>query len=386
MAGAATALRAEIARGLRTRRREIEASTVTRLNTITEPQSVSNPEYREGLRAALTVALEYAISAIETGDERSLPIPPPLISQARLAACNGVSLDTVLRRYFAGFTLFSDFVLQEAEALVQRREISVRRLFQAQTRHFDQLITTICGEYTREREKWLRSSDRREAERVERLLHGELVDPASIPVDFESWHVAVVAKGHRMTDVLSAVAASLDLRVLVVRPHGGVVWGWLGAQRPFSLIELQEELKRRVPEDGAIAIGEAGEGLAGWRASHQQALACLPVATRGAERVVRYADVGLMAALLNDWLLISTLNDRYLRPLSEGREAGDVLRETLRAYLRAERNVSSTAAALGLSRSTVNNRLRAIERRLGRSLGSCSLELEIALRLDALPE
>ncbi len=59
-----------------------------------------------------------------------------------------------------------------------------------------------------------------------------------------------------------------------------------------------------------------------------------------------------------------------------------MLRQTLRAYFAAERNASSTAAALGVSRQTVINRLRVVEERLGRSLGSCAVEVEAALRLE----
>ena len=58
-------------------------------------------------------------------------------------------------------------------------------------------------------------------------------------------------------------------------------------------------------------------------------------------------------------------------------------RETLRAYFVAERNISSTAAALGVDRRTVTNRIRAIEDLFGRPLKDIAAELETALRLDA---
>jgi DNA-binding PucR family transcriptional regulator len=61
-----------------------------------------------------------------------------------------------------------------------------------------------------------------------------------------------------------------------------------------------------------------------------------------------------------------------------------VLYETLREYIAAEYNVSSAAAALGVVRGTVVNRLQTIEERLGRTLHPCSAELQIALLLDEL--
>jgi PucR C-terminal helix-turn-helix domain len=42
------------------------------------------------------------------------------------------------------------------------------------------------------------------------------------------------------------------------------------------------------------------------------------------------------------------------------------------------------AAILGVSRQTVTNRLRAIEQRLGRPLGTCANELEVSLQLEGL--
>jgi DNA-binding PucR family transcriptional regulator len=79
---------------------------------------------------------------------------------------------------------------------------------------------------------------------------------------------------------------------------------------------------------------------------------------------------------------VRSLRQLYLEPLAGERDGGEVLRETLRAYFEAERNVSSAAAALGVTRKTVTNRLCVVEERLGRRLGLCSAEIEAVLRLD----
>ena len=63
---------------------------------------------------------------------------------------------------------------------------------------------------------------------------------------------------------------------------------------------------------------------------------------------------------------------------------GTTARQTLRAYFKADRNTSSAAAALGVDRRTVANRLRSIEERLGRSLSRIGSEMELALEVDAL--
>jgi hypothetical protein len=68
-------------------------------------------EYVAGLRAAVAAAVEYALGGIERGERGAGPVPAVatsrrvLITQARLAARVGVSLDTVLRRYVLGRAL-----------------------------------------------------------------------------------------------------------------------------------------------------------------------------------------------------------------------------------------------------------------------------------------
>jgi len=145
-----------------------------------------------------------------------------------------------------------------------------------------------------------------------------------------------------------------------------------------------------------LAIGEPARGLAGWRQTHRQAQAALVVALRrnGIPRngiphtqgvtFTRYADVALLATALKDEALAKALIDIYLAPLEDSRGSGPVLRQTLRAYLAAERSVSSAAVALGVVRKTVESRLRAIEEKLGRTLHPCPAELEVALLLDEI--
>jgi DNA-binding PucR family transcriptional regulator len=89
----------------------------------------------------------------------------------------------------------------------------------------------------------------------------------------------------------------------------------------------------------------------------------------------------VLASVLRDDLGTTSLRQLYLEPLEGTRDGGRVARETLRTYFATERNVSSTAAALGVDRSTVTNRLRAVEELFGRPLEDFATDLEIALQL-----
>ena len=93
--------RASLGERLQVRRAEIEQAILTRVYGVSDTSGISDPEYAEGLRVAVSVAVGHGFTAIQHGDERTPPVPPALLLQARTAARLGVSLDTVLRRYFA---------------------------------------------------------------------------------------------------------------------------------------------------------------------------------------------------------------------------------------------------------------------------------------------
>jgi len=371
-----------LAERLRKRLPEIEAAVATRVYAISDPHDVFDPAYPQGLKGALAAAIEYRLEVLEAGERQAPPVPPVLLSQARLDARDRVSLDAVLRRYYAGSTLFADFLAKEAE----RAEVpsaTLRSLLAEQATLGDRLLAAIGTEYTEEAKNRPRSSADRQREIVKRMLAGELVDHSEIDYDFDAHHLGLMAKGEGAEEVLREVARKLDRRLLTGKREEEPKWaGWLGGSRELTAERAVRELTDAVPAGVVVTVGESGEGLAGWRFSHFQAKAALAVAEGRGEAVVRYADVALLASIARDDLLAGTLRQLYLAPLERMRDGGKVARETLRAYFAAERNISSTAAALGVDRRTVRNRLRTVEGLIGRPLKDSAADLEIALRLD----
>jgi DNA-binding PucR family transcriptional regulator len=171
---------------------------------------------------------------------------------------------------------------------------------------------------------------------------------------------------------------------LAVTRDEDIVWAWLGSRREIEMGGLQNHLSATWPPEVALALGEPGEGPSAWRLTHHQASAALAVALRSPEPLVRYADVALLAAILEDDLLATSLRRLYLKPLEAERDGGEMARETLRAYFAGGSNISSAAVALGVSRQAVAKRLRAVEEMLSRSLDGCAAELEAALRIEHL--
>jgi hypothetical protein len=374
--------RSALASRLRGRLPEIQATIATRVYAISDPSEVADPAYLQALNAALAAAVEYRLAVLGAGGRQAPAVPAVLLAQARLDARDGVSLDTVLRRYFAGNALFGDFLVEEAE----RADVSnstLRRLLAAQATLGERLIAAVSAEHAREGESRPSNSSERRRECIRSLLAGELVDRSELGYDLDAHHLALMAKGEGAQEAIRVLAGRLDRRLLAVCREEEPIWAcWLGGGRPLEAGQALQALGEISLDQVFVTVGEPAEGLSGWRFSHRQAKAALPIAERRGQAVLRYADVALLASILRDDLVATSLHQLYLEPLARARDGGKVGRETLRAYFAAGRNISSTAAALGVDRRTVTNRIRAIEDLFGRPLGDFAMELETALRLD----
>jgi hypothetical protein len=375
--------RSALAARLRERLPELQRAIATRVYAISDPLEVADPAYPEGLNAALAAAIEHRLAVLEVGERRAPAVPPVLLAQARLDARDGVSLDTVLRRYFAGNALFGDFLVEEAE-LAEVPSSALRPLLAAQATLGDRLLAAVSTEHAREATNRPNTSSERRRECVKSLLAGELVDHSELGYDLDAHHLALMAKGEGAQEAMRLLAGKLDRRLLAVCREEESTWAcWLGGKRPLGIEQTLRALDEISLDRVCVTLGEPAEGLPGWRLSHRQAKAALPIAEHRGQSILRYADVALLAAILRDDLVATSLRQLYLEPLEKARDGGEVARETLRAYFAAERNISSTAAVLGVDRRTVTNRIRAVEDLCGRPLKDFATELETALLLDA---
>lgn len=366
---------------LRERLPELRAAVATRVRAFDDPAAVPDPAYRESLEAVLPAAVEHAIDCLEAGDARRPEVPVEVLAQARLDARDHVPLDLATRRYLAVNAIFGDFLAEEAER-AGVGGMALRRLLGTQATRLDEMLAAAGAEHAREVRNRPTTVAERRRECVKRLLAGELVDRAELGYDLEGEHVALMAKGDAAKGQLRELAARLDRRLLAVRREEEPIWAaWLGGRRPMATEEVLRALGDTPLEGVVLTVGEPAAGLEGWRFSHAQAKAALPLADRAARPVVRFVDVALEAAIVRDELVAISLRRRYLEPLEATRDGGEIARRTLRTYFAAERNVSATAAALGVDRRTVRNRIAAIEELLGRPLNGSAADMEIALRL-----
>jgi hypothetical protein len=369
---------------LHKRRAEIEEATLTRISAIDDPSQAPDPEYAAGLRGAVSAAIDYGLAAIAQGNERPLEIPVPLLAQARIAARSGIGLETVLRRYVAGFTLLGEFLIEAAEEGGVAEGPTLKRWLRTQAAYFDRLLAMISEEYAREPEPAPGTPQHRRLELVQRLLDGERLDAHDLAYDFEAVHLGLIASGPKVAAAIRDLASILDSRLLLVPHLDGAIWAWLGYRWRLDREAMERFVTSEWPSDAVLAVGEPSRGLSGWRRTHLQAREAYPIASARPGRAIRYGEVALTASMRKDDLLTSSLHQIYLAPLEAERDGGVTARETLQAYFAADRNATSAAAALGVSRRTVTNRLRVVEDRLGRSLSEVGSELEAALRLHEL--
>lgn len=376
------ALQEELAERLQKRRAEIERNVLTRVYAVSDPTEVGDPAYQEGLRAAVSAAVDFGLAAIQSSERNPPQMPPVLLVQARVAARSGVPLDTVLRRYFAGYVLLGDFLVEEAEGMLVGEEL--KRLLRLQGAVFDRLLSAIGEEHARESEGRAATAESHRAQLVRKLVDGERVDVGELAYELEASHLGIVAKGPGATDAIRELTSTLDRRLLVVPQAEGTVWAWLGGRSEIGCKEIAWLTDSRTSPEIHLAIGEPAAGEEGWRLTHRQARAALPIALRRPERKARYADVALLASISQDELLKTSLRRMYLMPIDEQADGGEVTREALRAYFTSGCNISAAAAASGLNRNTIAKRIRAIEEALGRPLASRAAECEVALRIDEL--
>ena len=376
-----------LVRGLRARQEEIEERIFARVReVVSDSVGDGDAEYVTGQRAAVATALDYCFVGIERGGSWSGSVPAQAVAQAQRAARSGVSLETVLRRYMAGQASLLEFILEEADRAGWDGEAStLRGISRALASLLDDLVIVVARAYVGELQRAGRSREQRLLEQVRMLLAGECVHSADLGYELDAEHLGVIARGAGAPRELRRIAQRLDRRLLLVSCGEGTAWAWLGGRRALDMPMLGRAVSQsQIGAEVSLALGEPAAGFEGWRLTHRQAQEALLVALRRPRRLTRYSDVALLAAALRDDILSRSLIGIYLSPLDDARDGGTVLRETLRAYLVAERNVSSAAMALGVARSTVQSRLRTIEARLGRPPHSCPAELEVALQLDEL--
>ncbi len=375
------AARKELAAYLRGKAPQIENAIIARIRDLGEPLKEQDVAYLAGLKSALKATLEYAFEIVEMGDEPCAPLPLEMARQARRAARDGVRLDTVLRRFAAGNSLLEGFIVAEASAVPPE---VLRQVLGDQGPQVDRVMELVVAEYRDELAQMERSAAQRQADRVLRLLADDLSSPEDLDYDLDAWHVGVILHGRGLDTTARLLAERLGCRPLQVPRDGETLWLWLGTRQKQEFDGLERALRDHAPVGTSAATGEPRHGLAGWRLTHREAQIALQIMLRRPRKVTRGKDVVLMAGVLRDEALVRSLLDNYLAPLERQSDSGRALFQTLRAYFSSGGNAAAAAADVGITRQTVQRRIKTVEESLGQPLHKCQAELEVALAIAEL--
>lgn len=168
-------------------------------------------------------------------------------------------------------------------------------------------------------------------------------------------------------------------RAFTVVASAASLWAWLATGRARPDPGALERAAAGAP-GVRVAVGSTAPGLEGFRRSHLDALATQRLMHRQRTDVAlaRYEDVRAVVLAVAD-------EERALefvaRTLGDLAGADEVLRDTLRTYLRADSNAARTARALFAHRNTVLARLARARDLLPMPLAGRGLEVGLALEI-----
>ena len=241
------------------------------------------------------------------------------------------------------------------------------------------LVSRYMAEgYQRGIERAAASGEHHRFQAIKSLLEGDPL--AQSHVDLNQHHLGLVVWGEGGDVAVRRLGAELDRRALLTQRLHHNWWGWLSGAKPLDSRQERTLTGFDAGDGIRIAFGLEGYGEPGFRATNHQALRAQWVAPAGAA-TIHYEDVAVEALATEAQNDARAFVRRELRGIDDPSSSSDRLRQTLDAYLAAELNAASAAAALGVHHQTVANRLRTIEERLGHPVGPRHLELAMALRL-----
>jgi hypothetical protein len=331
----------------------------------------------EALRRGLAAAVRDALARLRSPAKLPRELPPDLLELARLCAGSRCELTDFADAWLIGQEVFWDRFGVTAERTLQDTALcwdvvkAARARLRGHAARLSELFRAAC-------ESEIAPDEDRELQSVLRALDGQWLDPSELGYDLAHHHVAVVADAG---PPVVALAQRAQRQLLLVQAPDGVMWGWIGGPAVLSDAELDGLIASLDPREGRVAFGEPAAGIAGFAASHRQALEARKIAAATDQPAVRFADVRLLIALLRDGDLAKGFIERELGELDEPGERMGELRETLRAYLEHAQSVSATAAVRRRDRKTIERQLRSAERLIHRRVSDRCDDLLIALRI-----
>jgi hypothetical protein len=323
-------------------------------------------------------------------------VPAAAAEYARRFAQRDLSLEALLRAYRLGENRVVQWSLRHLGELdLDATEViaATQRISLIVHTYIDQVIEGLIDIYESERRNWDRRSDTARAAQLRAVLEAHDLDVRAaeemLGVSLRGWHLAAVAW------VDSGIPeAERDLRAAARLLHEAVgreplamladdhtLWAWSSATgRPAPDLAGLARGLAGFPRL-RVALGSPASGLAGFRASHRQALRARSVAETGREptQLVDFGQVAVAALLADNLEDLRVWVQRTLGDLARDDDAMARLRDTVRVFLQCGGSYTDAAIRLHLHKNTVHYRVRKAEEVLPRPLADNRLDVEVAL-------
>ncbi len=329
--------------------------------------------------------------------------PAASLEYARRRAQRGTPLTALLRAYRLGHTCFSGWLLVELARQADDAQMITAATLAMSTivaGYVDQTSEEIVAAYTQERENWLRNRSAARAARIRDLLSGQRINvsatEATLGYRLRQYHVglvcwtgdatAAVSEITRLEHAISSVAgkAGCSSEPVFLPRDEASAWAWL----PLGIRDTFDAAGASAGADPDIhfAFGDAAKGAAGFRLTHQQAIAAQAVALAAGSpppRSVAFSEVAPVAMMLGSPVLLRAWVLSTLGGLAIDDEHHARLRDTLLVFLQLGGSYKATAERLTVHKNTVQYRLRRAEESLGRPVGENRHDVELALRASS---
>jgi DNA-binding PucR family transcriptional regulator len=353
--------------------------------------------YAESLASTRANNLRFLMLMVSHPGEPSPSDPPPeAVDIARSVMRRGADTEMVVVTYRAGQNAFWESWLDAAAELVADRDelVEVLRLSSVLiSDYIDRVLARVLTRAEEEREELLRGGLARRAETVRMILDdvpiAEQRAGERLGYELSQTHTCVVLWSEDPVEqgALDRAAHVLARAVgahhpLVLPATVAALWAWIGTAGEPELAQLRAAMEDVDPAIRA-AVGPSCPGLAGFRRSHDGAVATqgLVAGTRAGERLTTYRDVEVTTLVAQDPRRMTDFVRTTLGPLAGRDAAAARLRETLRIYLREGESAPRAAQRLYTHRNTVLQRVARAEELLGHPIADRRLELALALEL-----
>ena len=371
------------------------------------PGLLPDAESFEANRASNEASILGFAEILEQGaDPAATSLGQATLAYTKEAAQRGIPMTRLIRSYRLGHAAAWDGItpLIAAHATDQeQRAIAIELCSAWLFAYVDAALCLAEDFYSAERERWVRSTAATRAETIDTILAGEPIDAAlagrRLGYELDRQHTAVIAwlesheEGHDTHAAMEAAIAQIQDRLgaagALVHSLGLLsTAAWIGTGDPVASRQLDDlRFDTHTATGVRVAIGEPGQGIAGFRQSHDEAAHARRVAVlaaRPAGTVTRYSRVTLAAIATADLDQARVFVKRELGGLAADDDPTTRLTATLRTYLEEHSSRGRTAKRLGIHENTVSYRIKQAEEILGRSVDQRTLELRVALALAHL--